>query len=61
MPLSLGVLRQGELVAFDASKNQAKGLISTIEEYRDELDTFAFTFKRTGEKTKHCILFKLEA
>lgn len=46
-----GSIETGELVAFDASKNQAKGLISTIEEYRDELDTFAFTFKRTGEKT----------
>lgn len=46
-----GSIETGELVAFDASKNQAKTLISTIEEYKDDLDTFAFTFKRTGEKT----------
>lgn len=46
-----GSLETGELVAFDASKKQAKSLISTIEEYKDDLDDFAFTFKRTGEKT----------
>lgn len=44
-------LETGEVMYFDASKNQAKGLISSIEEYQEELDEFAFTFKRTGEKT----------
>lgn len=46
-----GSVETGELVAFDASRNQAKGLISTIEEYRDDIDDVVFTFKRTGEKT----------
>lgn len=44
-------IETGELVAFDASKNQAKNLISTIEEYADNIGETAFTFKRTGEKT----------
>lgn len=44
-------LETGKLVAFDASKSQAKALISTIEDYRDSLEEFAFTFKRTGTKT----------
>jgi hypothetical protein len=35
---------------FDASKTQAKTLIDTIEEYREELGEMAFTFKRTGNK-----------
>lgn len=35
---------------FDATKNQAEGLIATIEEYADDLDDMAFTLKRTGEK-----------
>lgn len=43
-------ITSGKLVAFDASRNQAKGLISTIEEYEDDLDDIAFNFKRTGEK-----------
>lgn len=46
-----GSLETGELVAFDASRNQAKNLISTIEEYRDNIGDVAFTFRRTGEKT----------
>lgn len=46
-----GSVETGELVAFDASRNQAKGLISTIEEYREDLEDVVFTFKRTGEKT----------
>lgn len=46
-----GSLETGELVAFDASKNQAKNLISTIEEYKEDIGDLAFTFKRTGEKT----------
>ena len=41
----------GELVAFDASKNQAKNLISTIEEYAENIGETAFTFRRTGNGT----------
>lgn len=41
----------GQLVAFDASKNQAKNLISTIEEYAENIGETAFTFKRTGNGT----------
>lgn len=46
-------LETGKLVAFDASKGQAKALISTIEEYTEEGEhkEFAFNFKRMGEKT----------
>lgn len=46
-----GSLETGELVAWDASKNQAKSMISTIEEYADVIDEIAFNFKRTGDKT----------
>lgn len=35
---------------FDATKNQADALIQTIDEYGDDLDDMAFTFKRTGDK-----------
>ena len=41
----------GELVAFDASKNQAKNLIGTIEEYAENIGETVFTFKRTGNGT----------
>lgn len=44
-------LETGELVAFDASKNQAKNLIGTIEEYEENIGETAFTFKRTGQGT----------
>lgn len=37
---------------FDATKNQADGLIATIDEYADDLDDLAFTFKRTGERNE---------
>lgn len=46
-----GSLETGKLVAWDASKNQAKALISTIEEYAEDVDVLAFNFKRTGNKT----------
>lgn len=36
---------------FDATKNQAKGLISAIEEYGEDIADIAFTFKRVGNKT----------
>lgn len=47
-----GSVQTGELVAWDASKAQAKALISTIEEYgeQDVLNELAFNFKRTGDK-----------
>lgn len=49
-----GSVQTGELVAWDASKTQAKALISTIEEYGDQdvLGELAFNFKRTGDKTE---------
>lgn len=45
-------LETGELVAWDASKSQAKSLISTIEEYAEDIADVAFNFKRTGNKTE---------
>lgn len=47
-----GSLEKGTLVAWDASKTQAKSLISTIEEYADVIDEIAFNFKRTGTLTE---------
>lgn len=47
-----GSLETGKLVAWDASKNQAKALISTIEEYAEVAGELAFNFKRTGNKTE---------
>lgn len=41
-------LDSGEVKVFDATRGQARGLIETINEYADELDEIAFTFKRTG-------------
>ncbi|MDK0928426.1 hypothetical protein P5F55_13755 [Clostridium perfringens] len=41
----------GELKVLDVSKNQAKKLISDIEEYRDDLDVLAFNLKKVGEGT----------
>lgn len=46
-----GDMASGELKALDVSKNQAKALISAIEEYKDELGELAFTLKKTGEST----------
>lgn len=46
-----GSIETGELVAFDSSKTQAKNLISTIEEYKEDIDDMYFVFKRTGEGT----------
>ena len=42
----------GELRVFDATKGQATGLIDTIEQYAEDLNEFAFTFKRIGNKTE---------
>lgn len=46
-----GSLETGKLVAWDASKNQAKALISTIEEYAEDIKDFGFNLKRTGNGT----------
>lgn len=46
-----GSLETGKLVAWDASKTQAKALIGTIEEYAEDIQDLAFNFKRTGTKT----------
>lgn len=43
-------LEENELRVFDATRSQADGLISTIEEYKDDLDSIAFTLKRTGDR-----------
>lgn len=43
-------LDDDEIKVFDATKSQADGLIATIEEYADDLDSIAFTLKRTGER-----------
>lgn len=40
----------GKKVVFDATKNQAKDVIGSIEEYADSIGDVAFTFKRTGTK-----------
>lgn len=46
-------LTTGELKALDVSKNQAKALISAIEEYADEIldGELAFTLKKVGDGT----------
>lgn len=46
-----GDLATGTLKALDVSKNQAKALISAIEEYKEELGELAFTLKKVGEGT----------
>lgn len=45
-------LEEDMIRVFDATKAQADGLIATIDEYADELDSIAFTFKRVGEKNE---------
>jgi len=44
-------LATGKIVGFDGSRNQAKTLISTIEEYSDSLDDIPFNLKREGKST----------
>jgi len=46
-----GSVETGELVAWDCSKTQAKNMISTIDEYAEDVSEIAFNFKRTGTKT----------
>ncbi|MCY8796279.1 MULTISPECIES: hypothetical protein [Bacillus subtilis group] len=46
-----GSIETGELVAIDVSKNQAKTLISGIEEYAENIKEIAFNLKRTGADT----------
>ncbi|MBC9786396.1 hypothetical protein H1S01_18230 [Heliobacterium chlorum] len=40
----------GQLRLFDATKGQAQQLIAAIEQYAYDLETYAFLFKRTGNK-----------
>ena len=49
---ALGDLATGTIKVWDCSKNQAKALIEQINEYKDDIDTLAFNFKRTGTKTE---------
>ena len=42
-------LASGEVKIFDATKNQAHIIASAIKEYEEDLDSLAFTFKRTGK------------
>lgn len=44
-------MESGELKVLDVSKNQAKKLISDIEEYREDLGGLAFNLKKVGEGT----------
>lgn len=44
-------MQSGELKALDVSKNQAKKLISDIEEYKEDLSEIAFNLKKVGEGT----------
>jgi hypothetical protein len=44
-------LDAGAFLPFDATKQQAKDIMSDIKEYADSLDEIAFTFKRTGQQT----------
>ena len=45
---ALADLTTGELRVFDATKNQAKVIIASIDEYAESLNDLAFTFKRVG-------------
>lgn len=48
---AFGDMATGEIKILDVSKGQARGLISSILEYEEELGEVAFTLKRTGEGT----------
>lgn len=41
----------GELKALDVSKNQAKAIIASIEEYGEDINDLAFNLKKVGEGT----------
>lgn len=43
-------LDTGKLRVWDASKKQAKGVITTIEKYKEDIGDTAFDFSRTGNK-----------
>ena len=53
--IAMADLDEGMVRVWDCSKAQLKGLISQIEEYKDEINDpdseMMFTFKRTGTKT----------
>lgn len=44
-------IETGELVALQVSKNQAKTLIKSIDEYADHISTVAFKVTRSGDDT----------
>lgn len=44
-------LDAGAFLPFDATKQQAKDILSNIRDYADSLDAVAFNFKRTGTST----------
>ncbi|WP_407708513.1 hypothetical protein ACIU4M_00680 [Bacillus altitudinis] len=44
-------LETGELMALQVSKNQAKTIFSSLEEYEDNIADIAFNLKRTGSDT----------
>lgn len=44
-------LDAGAFLPFDATKQQAKSILSDIHQYEDSLGEIAFTFKRTGTST----------
>lgn len=44
-------LTSGELIVIDLSKNQAQAVMGVINEYEDDLNTLAFTLKKTGSST----------
>lgn len=43
-------LESDELRVLDVTKNQSEALIATIDEYAEDLDSVAFTLRRTGER-----------
>jgi len=44
-------IETGETRVFDATKNQAKSIIDSIDEYADNVKEIMFTFKRVGSGT----------
>lgn len=48
---AFGDMESGEIKVLDVSKNQAKALISAIEEYKEDINDIAFNLKKVGEST----------
>lgn len=49
---AFGDMETGTVMTLDVSKGQAKKLISSIEEYKEEINELAFNLKKEGEKTE---------